>query len=152
MKKTSYSVHKHCDYLPIGFRQNVFLIPPNAKYYIWKPGAQMLLTPDGRGCLKKQQTDFDITVNNRPGMSIQHAILPWQKQWARFVDTNIKKLRGNLSASFYPWYVEHWASNWCWVMRCTGTMKFQNKRFPASASNIYNIKLQVLIFRSSSKS
>lgn len=132
MKKTSYSVHQHCDYLPIGFRQNVFLIPQNAKYYIWKPGAQMLSTPDGRGCLKKQQMDFEITANNWLGKSTQHAVTPWQKQWTQFVDPNIKRLRRNLSTIFHPQYVEHWASNWCRVMRRTGTTKFQKKRFPAS--------------------
>lgn len=62
--KMSYSVHPLCDYLPTEFRQKVFLIPPSAKYHIWKPGAQMLLIADGTGCLRKQQMEFEITMDN----------------------------------------------------------------------------------------
>jgi len=67
--------------------------------------------------------------------------MPQQKQQAQLVGTNIKRLRRNLRTIFYLWYVEHWASNWCWVARRTGTTKFQKKKFPASESSIYNIKL-----------
>lgn len=57
-----HSVHLFCVHSTVRVRQNVLLILPDAKHYIWKPETQMSI-PDWSGSFEKQM-DSELTANN----------------------------------------------------------------------------------------